>query len=180
MKSIQLVLLFVLFAGFANAQEKFITKQGYISFFSHSPVEDITADNNQVLSILDTSTGEIAVSLLMQSFIFEKSLMQEHFNENYIESHKYPKAVFRGKILDFDSTKGDEEKIDINGELTIRGITKPVQTTGEIKKIGDSIVLSGNFDVKVKDYDIKIPAIVINNIAETINVTFKLDHQPYN
>lgn len=180
MKKIQLTLLFVLFIGFVHGQEKYITKQGYISFYSHSPVEDIKADNNQVLSIVDTTNGEIAVSLLIQSFIFEKSLMQEHFNENYMESHKYPKAIFRGEIQDFGNLTENDQTVNINGELTIRGITKPIETKAEIKKMEDGIVLNGDFFVEVKDYNIKIPSIVANNIAKTIKVSFELVHQPYN
>lgn len=180
MKTIQFLLVSVLFIGLAHGQEKYITKQGYISFFSHSPVEDIKADNNQVLSIIDTSNGQIAVSLLIQSFIFEKSLMQEHFNENYMESHKYPKAVFKGKIQDLGDLTADNKTVNIIGELTIRGITKPIETTAEIKKLDNNIVLNGDFLVEVKDYNIKIPSIVANNIAKTIKVSFELVHQPYN
>lgn len=180
MKTIQLILLSILFTGFVYGQEKYITKQGFISFYSHSPVEDIKADNNQVLSIIDTSTGEIAVSLLIQSFIFEKSLMQEHFNENYMESHKYPKATFRGKIQNLGDLTEEGQTVNIVGELTIRGITKPIETTAEIKMTDGSIALNGDFLVDVKDYKIKIPAIVVNNIAKTIKVTFELIHQPYN
>ena len=180
MKTIQLLLVSVLFMGLVHGQEKYITKQGHISFFSHSPVEDIKADNNQVLSIIDTSNGQIAVSLLIQSFIFEKSLMQEHFNENYMESHKYPKAVFKGKIQDLGDITEHKQTVGITGELTIRGITKPIETTAEIKKLDDGIILVGDFLVEVKDYNIKIPSIVANNIAKTIKVSFELVHQPYN
>ncbi|MDF0717686.1 YceI family protein [Muricauda sp. 334s03] len=180
MKTLKLTLLLVLFVGIAQGQEKFITKQGHISFFSHSPVEDIEADNNQVLSIVDISNGEIAVSLLIQSFIFEKSLMQEHFNENYMESHKYPKAIFRGKIQELGDLTEDNKTVNIEGELTIRGISKPIETTAEIKKMDDGIALKGSFLVEVKDYKIKIPSIVANNIAKTIKVSFELIHQPYN
>ncbi|MCK0160519.1 YceI family protein [Allomuricauda sp. F6463D] len=180
MKTLTLTLFMALFIGLAHGQEKYITKQGNISFYSHSPVEDIEAENNQVLSIVDTSDGEIAVSLLIQSFIFEKSLMQEHFNENYMESHKYPKAIFRGKILELGDLTENDKTATIQGELTIRGISKPIETTANIKKMDDSIVLTGSFLVEVKDYKIKIPSIVANNIAKTIKVSFELIHQPYN
>jgi polyisoprenoid-binding protein YceI len=97
-----------------------------------------------------------------------------------MESHKYPKAVFKGKIQDLGDLTADNKKVSITGELTIRGITKPIETTAEIKKMDDSIILNGDFLVEVKDYNIKIPSIVANNIAKTIKVSFELVHQPYN
>ncbi len=163
----------------SHGQEKFLTKQGYTSFFSSSPVEDIKADNNQVLSIIETSTGTIAIAILMKSFLFEKSLMQEHFNENYIESDKYPKATFKGQILNFGALDQNEQMVTVQGDLTIHGVTKKMKTQAKISKTEESISLKGSFPVKVADYDIKIPSVVMNNIAETIEVTFKLDHQPY-
>ena len=94
MKEIYIIIINLLLLNCVSAQGKFLTKDGYVSFFSHSVVEDIKADNNQVLSIVDSETGEIAIQLLMRSFMFKKALMQEHFNENYVESYKYPKATF--------------------------------------------------------------------------------------
>src|SRR5690606_1745103 len=95
-----IILFFLSFISpsLVQAQNNYFTKQGYISFYSHTSVEDIKAENNQVLSIIDFETGDIAITLLMKSFQFEKALMQEHFNENYIESDKYPKANFSGRI----------------------------------------------------------------------------------
>ena len=163
------------------AQDKYFTKQGYISFYSHTPVEDIKAENNQVLSIIDFSTAEIAVTLLMKSFAFEKALMQEHFNENYVESDKYPKANFSGKIQNLkDILSGNNNVAEIKGNLTIKGITKPVIIESKVTIEKDTIILKGKFMVAVADYNIKIPAIVRKNIAEKIEVTFILTHQPYN
>src|SRR5690554_8148922 len=102
MRFIILIFWIVVINTSVFAQNKYFTKQGYISFYSHTPVEDIKAENNQVLSIIDFSTTEIAVTLLMKSFAFEKALMQEHFNENYVESDKYPKANFSGKIQNLE------------------------------------------------------------------------------
>ncbi|MFA7445882.1 MAG: YceI family protein [Flavobacteriaceae bacterium] len=163
-----------------SAQEKFFTKQGYISFFSHTSVEDIKAENKQVLSIIDLSTGEIAVTLLMKSFAFEKALMQEHFNENYVESDKYPKATFTGSIQNLsDLLQGNNTIAEIKGNLTIKGITKPVTIESKALIEKDSIVLKGKFMVTVADFNIKIPAIVRKNIADSVEVTFVLTHQPY-
>ncbi|MGY8939647.1 MAG: YceI family protein, partial [Flavobacteriales bacterium] len=96
MKIIFTLFLFLFVAFFANGQERFLTKTGTISFFSKSPMENIEAENSQVLSIVDADSGQMAIAILMQSFLFEKALMQEHFNENYVESEIYPKATFKG------------------------------------------------------------------------------------
>ncbi|NKI27545.1 YceI family protein [Arenibacter sp. 6A1] len=164
----------------ALAQGKFLAKDGYVSFFSHSLLEDIKADNNQVLSIIDTDTGSIAIQLLMRSFMFKKALMQEHFNENYVESYKYPKATFSGKIKDFDTLNRRNGKTEIVGVLSIHGRKKEISTMAMIEFINNEIVLKGEFWVEVADFDIKIPKIVENNIAKSIKVNFELHHKPYN
>src|SRR5690554_1149996 len=163
-----------------EAQDRYITRQGFISFYSHTPVEDIEAVNNQVLSIVDLESGAVAVTLLMKSFAFEKALMQEHFNENYVESDKYPKATFTGSIQNLnDLLQGNNTIAEIKGSLTIKGITKPVTIESKALIEKDSIVLKGKFMVTVADFNIKIPAIVRKNIADSVEVTFVLTHQPY-
>ncbi len=179
MKSLHILLCCFFFSALMNGQEKFLTKQGFTSFFSSSPVEDIKADNNQVLSIIDTSTGAIAISILMKSFMFEKSLMQEHFNENYVESDKYPKAIFKGQIANFKNLGNDEQLVSIHGDITIHGVTKKIETQAKIVRTEENISLTGIFPITVADFKIKIPSVVINNIAETVEVTFELDHKPY-
>ncbi|WP_296385347.1 YceI family protein [Winogradskyella sp.] len=176
MKYILSVLVCFLLINNLKAQERYLTKQGTISFFSHSPVEDIEAINNQVLSIVDLETGDVAISILMKSFMFEKSLMQEHFNENYVESDKFPKAKFKGKILDAENLE-NKSKVSIEGDLTIHGITKKVKVEAAIEIDKDSVVLKGVFTVLVADYEIKIPSVVKNNIAKTIEITFSLNHK---
>src|SRR5690554_480360 len=154
-----------------EAQDRFITRQGFISFYSHTPVEDIEAVNNQVLSIVDLNSGAVAVSLLMKSFQFEKALMQEHFNENYIESDKYPKANFEGKITNLsDILSGDNGVAMIAGDLTIHGITRPITMEGKLDITEESVRFEGSFMVTVADYDIKIPSIVARNIAKEVKV----------
>jgi polyisoprenoid-binding protein YceI len=161
-----------------SSQDKYFTKSGYVSFYSHTLVEDIQADNNQVLSIVDVKTGEIVIKILMRSFHFKKALMQEHFNENYIESYKYPKAVFKGKIYNFDEIDEIPETV-VRGTLTIHGATRNIEIKTKIKKEKDLLLLEGVFHIKVADYNIKIPAVVSKNISKTIQVTFKLKHKPY-
>jgi hypothetical protein len=160
------------------SQGKYITKDGHISFFSHSLVEDIKADNKQVLSIIDSETGEIAIQLLMRSFLFKKALMQQHFNESYVESHKYPKALFKGFIINFKDIS-DNTDTEIKGTITIHGIEKEISIIVKLKIDNEKINISGDFMVEVADFNIKIPAVVRNNIAKIIKVTFNLEHIPY-
>jgi len=179
MKKIYFILFTIFFVNLAQAQVKYLTKEGFVSFFSHSLVEDIKADNHQVLSIIDTETGEIAIQLLMKSFQFKKALMQEHFNENYIESHKFPKAKFKGEIQNFDQLTDQINEVEIKGVLSVHGEEKEVNTKAVVEIRENEILVSGDFMVEVADFNIKIPSVVINNIAKTIKVSFKLNQKPY-
>ncbi len=175
-----LFLLGLLTSQQLQSQDRYLTRQGYISFFSTTPVEDIKAVNHQVLSVIDLTTGEVAVSLLMKSFQFEKALMQEHFNENYIESDKYPKSTFNGKIMNLnDILNGDNGIAVVKGDLTIHGITHQVTIEGKLDISNGVVHFEGTFPVIVADYDIKIPSIVARNIAREVEVTCKLEHHPY-
>ncbi|PKP28561.1 MAG: hypothetical protein CVU01_03920 [Bacteroidetes bacterium HGW-Bacteroidetes-18] len=177
---IRFIILFVfLVVTQVFSQEKYLTKEGYISFFSHSLVEDIKADNYQVFSVIDKKTGEIAIQLLMKSFIFKKALMQEHFNQSYVESYKYPKASFKGYIINFNELEGQNVTVEIKGILSIHGKEKETSTFANIQILKDQINLSGHFMVEVADFDINIPIVVRNNIAKTIKITFDLQHKPY-
>ncbi len=165
----------ILFASIntANAQ-KYYTKNGNISFFSKTALEDIKADNNQVMSILDTKTGEMQFSLLVKSFHFQKALMEEHFNENYMESTKFPKATFKGAIADaskIDFTKDGNHKVNVIGEMTIHGVTKKVSSPGTVTINAGKITASSSFPIRVADYNIAIPKLVKDNIAESVSVT---------
>lgn len=177
-KIIYSTLLILLFTISINAQDRYFTKSGNISFFSYTLVEDIKADNDQVLSILNTENGQIVIKILMRSFHFKKALMQEHFNENYIESHKYPKAIFKGNIKNYEELK-ELSKTEITGKLTIRGIEKEVVIKANIENINNEIILKGDFKVQIADFDIKIPAVVSKNISKTIEISFELNHKPY-
>ncbi|TYP99291.1 YceI-like domain-containing protein [Tenacibaculum adriaticum] len=179
MKNLFTILICFLITNNFNAQERYITKHGTISFFSHSPVEDIEAINSQVLSIIDKENGNIAISILMKSFMFEKSLMQEHFNENYIESDKFPKATFTGKILNINNLE-NKNSVLIEGDMTIHGISNKIEIEADIEINKNDISLKGKFPIVVSDYDIKIPSVVKNNIAKTIEVSFLLNHKKYN
>lgn len=179
MKTLSVLLFCLLFINISNAQDLFLTKGGAITFFSSAPMEDIKAENNQVLSIIDASNGKMAISILMKSFMFEKALMQEHFNENYVESDKYPKATFKGEILNFKNINETVAKIEVKGVMSIHGKSKEITITATMTKTEAAILVEGNFDLQVADFDIKIPAVVSKNIAKKIKVTFKLNHKPY-
>ena len=180
MKKGYLVLFILLFVNQIFSQEIFLEKDGYVSFFSHSLVEDIKADNNQVLSIVDTKTGEISIQLLMRSFLFKKALMQQHFNESYVESHKYPKAIFKGYILNLKELNSENSETEIKGILSVHGNDKEISVRAKVEITDGQINISGDFMVEVANFDIKIPSVVRNNIAKIIKVTFNLQHAPYN
>ena len=178
-KIITLLILLITITGFKSKPSKVITRQGQVSFFSYTTAENIEAKNNQVLSIVDFENNKIAISMLMNAFVFKKSLMHEHFNESYIESDLYPKATFEGKIIDFDPNyEGIQTRI-IKGQLTIRNITKNIDIKTKISKVKGVFLITGDFKITVKDFDIKIPPIVTPNIAKIISTEFRFEYQPY-
>lgn len=176
MKKLNYLIILLLFTNVMHAQ-KYMTQNGVISFFSSTPVEDIEAINNQVSAVVNAKNGEIAAVLLLKAFNFEKALMQEHFNEKYVESDKFPKSIFKGKINDFASLKLKDEPVTlkISGELTIHGVTKPIEVEGKLSKNASVLILSTKFNVMVEDFDIKIPGPVMENIAKSIDVNVKLE-----
>jgi hypothetical protein len=172
-----LLLLLFLKLGTVFGQQ-FIARQGQVTFFSYATVENIEAKNNQVLSILDVNKKQIAASMLMRAFVFKKDLMHEHFNESYIESDLYPKATFEGILL--EGLENAEPQVQlIKGKVTIHGITKEIEIKSKIQKIEDSYVISGEFNLTVKDFNIKIPPILSNNIAKIVLVKFNFQYEPY-
>jgi hypothetical protein len=177
-KLLPIFLVCIVFLGFISEENQFIARQGQISFFSYTSVENIEAKNNQVLSLLDIDKKEIAISMLMRAFVFKKDLMYEHFNESYIESDIYPKANFEGKIINFDATLKNQTKL-IKGILTIHGISKEIDIKATINKTKNTYDISGNFELLVKDFDIKIPPILSSNIAKTISIKFNFQYQSY-
>ncbi len=164
------LLLHVSFTGFA--QSKLFTKNGIISFYSKAPVEDIEATNNKVLAIVDLEKNTIEFSVLIKGFEFEKGLMQEHFNENYLESDKYPKAyfkgVFEGSIPGILSAGNKTYTLSINGHLSLHGVTQPLKTPGVITVKDKLIKASSSFTIRLSDFKIKIPTLVANNISKEI------------
>lgn len=174
-----LIFLFSTLISFSSKTDKVIARQGQVSFFSYTTAENIEAKNNQVLSIIDFSTNEIAISMLMNAFVFKKSLMYNHFNDSYIESDLYPKATFNGKIIDLDITKEGTQTRIAKGTLNIRNIAKEIEIKVIFENKKGSYSLTGDFEIIVKDFDIKIPPIVAPNIAEIISTKFIFEYQPY-
>jgi polyisoprenoid-binding protein YceI len=168
------------FVGRAAAQ-KYIDRNGKASFFSSAPMEDIEAHNSQAVSIMDIKTGEIVASMLMKSFNFKKALMEEHFNENYIESNKYPKATFKGKITniqDLDVTKNGKYTLDVAGEITLHGVTKEINVKADAVIENGTVKAKAVFPLVVADFKIEVPRLVRNNIAEKVEVTVSFNYQP--
>ena len=181
LKKHSLFCLLVFTSLFLQAQDKYYTKTGKIEFSSKAPMEDIEAKNKTVAAILDTKTGAVQFSVLMKGFEFPKALMQEHFNENYIESDKFPRGEFKGRITNnqnVDYTKDGTYPAEINGKLTIHGVTKDIKTTGTIKVTGSKIDATSVFTVLLSDYKIKIPSLVKDKLSNNIKVTVDCKLEP--
>lgn len=156
-----------------KAQDKYYTKSGNISFYSKTPLEDIEAEHKSAVCVLDAKSGTLQFTVLIKGFEFENEEMQEHFNEDYLESDKYPKGEFKGQILNnlsINYTKPNSYPVNLKGQLTIHGVTKEVQTTGTIKVATDGLIATSSFVIRVADYNIKIPSLVEDKVAKTVKI----------
>lgn len=172
MKKIVLICL-TLMAATSSFSQKFVTKSGHIWFFSSAPLENIEAHNKTVASALDLATGDFIFKVLIKSFSFEKALMQQHFNENYLESETYPEATFKGKIIDIKNVnlkKDGVYNVTAEGDLTIHGVTKHVKVPGTLEVKQGKIKASAKFNILLADYNVKIPKAVTDNIAKNIDI----------
>uniref|UniRef100_UPI0032EB4113 YceI family protein n=1 Tax=Ekhidna sp. TaxID=2608089 RepID=UPI0032EB4113 len=170
-----MIFLLACLAGFS---QRFKAGETYIKFYSDAPIEDIEAEHISVSSLLDIETRALVIVIPIKSFVFKKKLMQEHFNENYLESDKYPNATFKGKIEDWDGSHGETDATAI-GTLEIHGVIREIRIKGVIEYVDEKIKLSTVFPIKLEDYKIKIPKAVFYNIAEEVEVTAKLEYLPY-
>jgi polyisoprenoid-binding protein YceI len=173
MKNILISLAMILGIAISSQAQKYITKNGFIRFYSDAPLEKIEATNRQANTALDLSTGDFVFRVLMKSFTFEKALMQEHFNENYVESDKFPNATFLGKvsnIKDVVITKEGNYPVTIDGKLTIHGETKQVSVKGTFEVKGGVIIGKAKFYINPEDYKVSIPKAVVNNISKNIEI----------
>jgi len=158
--------------------QKLKTEKTFVSFFSDAAIEDITAENKAAAGIFDPATSEIAFSIPIKEFQFAKSLMQEHFNEKYMDSEKYPKSTFKGKITGFDAKATGTQQVKAAGKLTVHGETKDIDVPGTIEMQGDKLIMKSKFIVKLEDYKIKIPQLMWQNIAEQVEVTVDFTFSP--
>ncbi len=180
MKKVLSVLFSVaLFAFSASAQKIYSTKSGSVSFFSKAPLEDITAKTSEVESKMAPSNGQVVFMLLIKGFHFKNQLMEDHFNENYMESTKFPKSDFKGvitNIKEINFEKDGSYPATVKGNLTIHGVTKEVQTTGTIDVKNGKVSAKCKFDIKTKEYGIT-GAYIGTKISETINITVDCQYE---
>lgn len=164
-----------------HAQAKYLTKTGRVSFFSATPIEDIEARNDKVAAMLDFGTGQLAFSVPIKAFVFKRTLMQEHFNENYMESDKYPRATFTGRFVGFDAGQlatAGAHPAQVEGDLTLHGVTHRIQVPATVELRGGQLLAQASFPVASADYNIEIPLLVRNNIAKTVSVRVDLACAP--
>jgi hypothetical protein len=173
MKNLLIVLMLFMFSFNAEAQMRYMTREGKVSFYSDAPLERIEAHNSKAAGVLETAGGNFQTIVLMKAFMFEKDLMQQHFNENYVESDKFPKAIFKGKIdnlsaVDFE--KDGEYAVSVSGKMDLHGVTRDIESKGQIRVEGQVLSAAAEFIIKPEDYDIKIPKLVRDKIAKEVKV----------
>jgi hypothetical protein len=170
---------FLLATSLILGQNSFLSTTGSIQFDASTPLEDISAVNKNVNFILK-SDGEFASLLLVNEFNFKRALMEEHFNENYMESDRFPKAHFVGKISDFslNQLSQSNKAFNLNGTLTMHGVSRTISTDVHLKKINDSLYLESTFIVRPEDYKIKVPRILFKKIAEEVQVVILSELHP--
>lgn len=174
--------LLVLGGGEVAAQGRYFTRTGHIWFFSEAPIENIEAHNRQVSTFLAFDTGELVFSVPMKAFEFPKALMQEHFNENYLESDKYPRGTFKGTIADIktiDPQKDGVYPAQVTGTLTIHGVARPVTANGTLEVKGGRIAAKSTFTITPEEYNIEIPLLVRQHVAKIIQIHVDLQYEPY-
>lgn len=183
MKKLIFVFLFAAFAANGLMAQKYFTRDGKVSFYSDAPLEKIEAHNNSATSVIDTESGRLEFAVLIKGFQFQKALMQEHFNENYMESSKFPKAVFKGRITNpeaVDFSKDGKYTALVSGEITIHGVTQPLETQALIIVEDGKLKAESKFPLTVADFNIEIPGVVRDKIAKTVLVTVRCEYQPFN
>jgi len=158
--------------------QKYTVSKSMITFYSHAAIEDIKADNQKATSVFYSNTGDIAFVVPINEFQFKKSLMQEHFNEKYMETEKYPKATFQGKVSGYDAAVVTSQNVTAKGKLTVHGVTRDVEIPGTIEKSGDNLNMKSVFIVKLADYKVDIPKLMWQNIAEQVEVTVQFTYKP--
>jgi len=166
-------LIIVLLLGCCNfsVAQTFKSTKSVTTFFSSAPLEDIKATNDKGTSLFNGETGAIAFIIPIKGFQFSKSLMQQHFNESYLESDKFPRATFKGKVTGYDLDKTGTQEAVADGAITIHGVTRNVKIKGQLTRESTGLKMEAKFPIKVADYAIDIPKVVFYNIAEEVEVS---------
>ena len=175
-------LLLVAAASAIQAQDRYLCRNGHVWFHSHTPFEDIEAHNNEAAGVITPATGEMAFQLLNKSFKFERALMEEHFNENYMESDTYPKSDFKGKIVNLNEVNFSKDGVYpavAEGNLTVHGKAKTIRVNGTIEVKGSKIFVKAKFDAVPQDYGIEIPGAVRDKFAKSMEVNVDMAFDPY-
>jgi polyisoprenoid-binding protein YceI len=176
-KSILLLIAIVTFYT-ADAQ-KYMTRNGVITFYSKTSLEDIKATNNQVYAVIDVSNKNLAFTTLLKGFLFAKELMQQHFNEKYVESDKYPKSSFMGSYSgDVNLSKDGTYNTTVKGQLTLHGVTKPVEAPATMQVQNGKLIGKCEFKISPADYNISVPSLVQDKIAKQLDITVLVDCSP--
>jgi hypothetical protein len=180
-KSLPIILVLLLFISFSSsAQTKYFTRNGKVTFNASSPMENIEAVNDKASSVFDPSTGQLEFSALMKAFYFERALMQEHFNENYVESDKYPKATFKGSVSDPSSlnlAKDGTYTTKVTGKLTMHGVTRDVETMATFLVKNGVVSAASDLKIESAQYNIEIPSLVKDKIAKTISIHVQVNYE---
>ena len=180
MKPLVFCLFVILHCIRADAQDRLVTRNGSISFYSKAPLEDIEANTQTAVSVLDKKTGQIEFSVLIKSFTFDKALMQEHFNEDYLESDKFPKSTFKGHIEELDKVSFDRDgkyTVSVAGELTIHGQGRTLTTPVTFTILKGVALADAQFDITLSDYKIEIPSLVKDKVSKTVKIALHLKYE---
>ncbi|MCB0707561.1 MAG: YceI family protein [Saprospiraceae bacterium] len=170
----------LMISAFSVDAQRYFTREAKIDFISDAPMEQIEAHNSSATTVLDISNGQLEFAVLIKAFLFEKALMQEHFNENYMESDKFPKANFKGNIQNPEAVKWGVDgtyPIEVSGKMTIHGVTRDVTAPGTIVISGGAVSASSSFAIAVADYDIEIPSVVREKIAKEVAINVNVNFQ---
>jgi hypothetical protein len=165
-----IAILFFVLSGSWCAAQKLTAERTFVSFFSKASIEDIKGENTKAMSIFNSETMDIVFSIPIKEFEFDKPLMKEHFNEKYLESEKFPKATFAGKVSGFSKEFSGEQNATAKGKMTIHGVSREIEVPGLISVEGGRTLVKAVFKIKLADYDVKIPQLLWKNIAEQVEV----------
>lgn len=173
-----LIILIFMLPSVISMSQKYSLEKSKVVFFSEAAIENIEATNTKSASIFNVTTSEIVFSIPIAEFEFEKALMKEHFNETYLESEKYPKALFQGKLSGYNSQSSALQSVNGIGKLTIHGVTREVEIPGSVETIDGKLIAKSKFMIHLKDYKVKIPKLLWQNIAEDVEVTVEFIYKP--